>query len=225
MGRYGKKKIYFAYNSVIEKVSAPGGPALGWKIGKEKFVKIAQDVLRRAKINEFEKKTGLALRGDQGDKGNLVEQEQGGAVLGETASASTSPQPSPYQGEGVVLAAATGAAQTNVGDIEVSAYLMDGENKELTNGEYDVRFGIYTTDRTEADPYPSDTDKGTRVWEETQKVTVENGLLKTYLGATTPIPASFNFAASNYYIGIRVGEDAEMVPRKRIGAVPLAEPQ
>ncbi|MFA6174910.1 MAG: hypothetical protein WC701_14705, partial [Kiritimatiellales bacterium] len=123
---------------------------------------------------------------------------------------------------GKVLAAETSTAQVNAGDIEVSAYLMDGENKELPNGEYDVRFGIYTTDRTESDPFPSDTDKGSRVWEETQKVTVENGLLKTYLGATTPIPASFNFAASNYYIGIRVAEDAEMTPRKRIGAVPLA---
>ena len=113
-----------------------------------------------------------------------------------TACDPTSPQRSPIGEEhrgGRVLAAATGAAQTNVGDIEVSAYLMDGENKELPNGEYDVRFGIYTTDRTEADPYPSDTDKGTRVWEETQKVTVENGLLKTYLGADDAHSGQFQF--------------------------------
>gem|GEM_PF-5786633 len=224
----GKKNVYKTYNNsisgiaeAVRKVDAGAADQIAKvKIGKEKFVKIASDILRREKIKEFEKNSGLALRGNQEDKGNLAALEQGGAVLAASVSPS---ETSASQGRnGVVLAAATGAAQTNVGDIEVSAYLMDGENKELTNGEYDVRLGIYTTDRTEADPYPSDADQGTRVWEETQKVVVENGLLKTYLGAVTPIPSSFNFASSNYYIGIRVGEDAEMTPRKRIGAVPLA---
>ncbi|HUD09148.1 MAG TPA: hypothetical protein VMQ48_03610, partial [Candidatus Saccharimonadales bacterium] len=232
MGDRGKKQIYFTYNAGVDTVAkiadsvnkGAGKSIAKVKIGKESFVKIAEDVLRREKIIDFEKKTGIALKGNEESKGNLVNQEQGGAVLGEESGRDAINRVSTTggAGEGVVLAAATGAAQTNIGDIEVSAYLMDGANKELPNGEYDVRFGIYTTDRTEADPYPSDTDKGTRVWEETQTVTVENGLLKTYLGATTPIPASFNFAASNYYIGIRVGEDGEMVPRKRIGAVPLA---
>ncbi|MCX6766644.1 MAG: tail fiber domain-containing protein, partial [Candidatus Moranbacteria bacterium] len=231
LGDQGKKQIYFAYNASVDTVAkiadsvnkGAGKSVAKIKVGKEKFVKIAEDLLQREKIKEFEKNSGLALKGGQNDKTNLVEQNQGGAVLGEEAiGQSASPADKPSDEEGLVLAAATGAAQTNIGDIEVSAYLMDGQNKEIQNGEYDVRFGIYTTDRTEADPYPSDTDKGTRVWEETQKVVVENGLLKTYLGATTPIPANFNFAASNYYIGIRVGEDAEMVPRKRIGAVPLA---
>ena len=34
--------------------------------------------------------------------------------------------------------------------------------------------------------------------------------------------ATIDFAAHQYYLGIRIGEDDEMVPRKRIGAVPLA---
>ncbi|MCX6762936.1 MAG: hypothetical protein NT093_04115, partial [Candidatus Moranbacteria bacterium] len=225
LGDQGKKQIYFAYNSGVDAAAKVAGAVnegaakqiAKVKIGKEKFVKIAQDVLRRKKIIDFEKNSGLSLKGDESAKGEVA----GVETIGQSASSADKPSSS----EGLVLAAATtatGAAQMNIGDIEVSAYLMDGENKELPNGEYDVRFGIYTTDRTESDPYPSDTDQGTRVWEETQKVIVENGLLKTYLGATTPIPASFNFAASNYYIGIRVGEDAEMTPRKRIGAVPLA---
>ncbi|MFH0930021.1 MAG: hypothetical protein V1814_02100, partial [Candidatus Moraniibacteriota bacterium] len=217
----GRKKIYTTYNDSVDVVAKVAGVVSGGaqkniskvRIGKEKFVKIAQDVLRREKIEEFEKNSGLSLRGNKENKGEVAGVET-----------STSPQPSPLQTGGRVLAAttATAGAQMNVGDIEVSAYLMDEENKELTNGEYEARFGIYTTDRTESDPFPSDTDQVMRVWEETQTVVIENGLLKTYLGAVTPIPANFNFAASNYYIGIRVGEDSEMIPRKRIGAVPLA---
>ncbi|MDP1846063.1 MAG: hypothetical protein Q8L09_05010, partial [Candidatus Moranbacteria bacterium] len=222
LGDQGKKKIYFTYNAAVdgvskaaERIDAGAAKQIAKvKIGKDRFSKIAENFLRREKIKEFEKNTGLSLKGDENGKGEIagVETEQGdnGGRLASSA--------------GKVLAAttATGTAQINVGDIEVSAYLMDGEDKEIANGEYEVRFGIYTADRTEQDPYPSDADKGTRVWEETQKVVVENGLLKTYLGATTPIPANFNFAASNYYIGLRIGEDAEMVPRKRIGAMPLA---
>ncbi len=230
-GDWGKKEAYLSFNRGVDAAAKVAGAVSDGaehsvaklKVGKEKFVQIAEDLVGRKKVDDFEKKTGLALKGNQGDKENLVEQEQGGAVLGEeTGGGNLGNLGNQGDRGGRVLAAATGAAQTNIGDIEVSAYLMDASNKEIPNGEYDVRFGIYTADRTEADPYPSDADKGSRVWEETQKVQVENGLFRTYLGATAPIPANFNFAASNYYIGIRVGEDAEMVPRKRIGAVPLA---
>ena len=32
-----------------------------------------------------------------------------------------------------------------------------------------------------------------------------------------------NFAEENYYLGVRIGEDSEMVPRKKIGAVPVSK--
>ena len=224
-GDQGQKKMYFVYNAGVDALAKIAGRIdtgaekniANIKIGTDKFAKFAQNFFRREKIKEFENSSGLSLKGDESGKGEVAGVEGFGAqpAFGKAAASEG----------GKVLAAtstATGVRQMNVGDIEVAAYLMDSADKEIANGEYDVRFGIYTTDRTEADPYPSDADKGTRVWEETQKVTCENGLLKAYLGAINPIPANFNFAASNYYIGIRVGEDAEMVPRKRIGAVPLA---
>ena len=104
--------------------------------------------------------------------------------------------------------------------LDVSAYIINNENKEIPNGEYDVRFAFYSTDRAAADAYPSNTDN--RLWEETQKVTIQNGIMKAYLGTVNPLPASLNFAAGEYFLGIRIGEDSEMVPRKKVGAVPLA---
>ncbi|MDO8240703.1 MAG: hypothetical protein Q7T51_01855 [Candidatus Moranbacteria bacterium] len=106
--------------------------------------------------------------------------------------------------------------------LDVSAYILNNKNKEIPNGEYDIRFAIYTTDRTKTDGYPSNADAGARVWEETQKVKIENGSIGAFLGEETPLPADLNFSENDYYIGIRINTDSEMVPRKKIGAVPLA---
>ncbi|MDQ1284568.1 MAG: hypothetical protein QG620_916, partial [Patescibacteria group bacterium] len=104
--------------------------------------------------------------------------------------------------------------------LDVSAYIVNNENKEITNGEYEARFAFYATDRTEKDEYPSETDL--RLWEEVQKVKIENGILKAYLGTVVPLPESLNFGSGEYYLGIRIGTDSEMTPRKKVGAVPLA---
>ena len=45
--------------------------------------------------------------------------------------------------------------------------------------------------------------------------------MQAYLGSQTPLP-NLNFSSQNYYLGIRIGTDSEMVPRKKIGAVSLA---
>ncbi|MEK7549521.1 MAG: hypothetical protein AAB519_00840, partial [Patescibacteria group bacterium] len=110
----------------------------------------------------------------------------------------------------------------SIRQIPLSASLFDSESKIITNGEYQVRFGIYRIDRTEADPYPSNADAGNRVWEETQAITVKNGIFRASLGSVTPFPESLNFENGNYYIGIRMGTDSEMVPRKKLGSVPRA---
>ncbi len=106
--------------------------------------------------------------------------------------------------------------------LQISAYVVNTENKEIANGEYDVRFAIYSKDRTERDPYPSDTDLATRLWSETQKVKLHDGILSAYLGSVTPFPATLRFNQGEYYIGIRINDDSEMIPRKRIAAVPAA---
>ena len=116
-------------------------------------------------------------------------------------------------------------AQSTVNEIEqisISASLFNNENRIITNGTYQVRFGIYTTDRTTADAYPSNTDAGTRLWEETQEVTVKGGMFRTFLGSVTPLPAGMNFETGSYYVGVRIGTDSEMIPRKKLGSVPRA---
>lgn len=108
------------------------------------------------------------------------------------------------------------------GTINVSAYVLTPENDEILNGEYEVRFSIYTKDRTEPDVYPSNADAGARVWEETQKVTVYNGVMSAELGSVVPFPAGLTFDAGEYYLGIRINQDAEISPRKKLGTVPMA---
>jgi hypothetical protein len=101
--------------------------------------------------------------------------------------------------------------------IEMTAYILGNDNKEVANGEYDVKFAIYPTDRTDASAIP-----GSPLWQETQKVQIENGILRAYLGATTAIPGSLNFGVGTYFLGMTIGTDEEMIPRKKIGATPLA---
>ncbi|NLC30725.1 MAG: hypothetical protein GX765_01580, partial [Candidatus Moranbacteria bacterium] len=108
------------------------------------------------------------------------------------------------------------------GLLDVSAYILNQENKEIPNGKYKIRFAIYSIDRNESDDYPSDSDENFRIWEEEQEIEVTNGLFNAYLGSVNPIPRNINLANGNYYLGIRVGEDSETVPRKKIGYFPSA---
>ena len=101
--------------------------------------------------------------------------------------------------------------------IEMTAFIVNKENKEITNKQYDVIFSIYPINRTDASQ-----PLGAPLWQETQKVNIENGILKAYLGAVTPLSANLNFARGGYYLGIKIGTDSEMTPREKIGAVPLA---
>ncbi|QQR77582.1 MAG: hypothetical protein IPJ67_00285 [Candidatus Moraniibacteriota bacterium] len=105
----------------------------------------------------------------------------------------------------------------NEKQVSASAILLDGKGSPVPNGEYEVRFSIYRADRATSDPYPSDTDATLRVWEETQQVTVKNGIMNAYLGVTTPFPGTLTFEGGEYFLGVRVGTDSEMVPRKKFG--------
>src|SRR3990167_3307755 len=106
--------------------------------------------------------------------------------------------------------------------LPLSGQLLTPAKVSVPDGDYAMRFAIYNKDRTASDPYPSDTDSGSRVWAETQTVKVERGLWKVVLGSATALPDTLNFETGNYYLGIRVNVDPEMVPRKKILPVPLA---
>jgi hypothetical protein len=106
--------------------------------------------------------------------------------------------------------------------ISVSAYVINNDKTSLKNGQYTIRFALYTTDRQNIDPYPSNADAGSRVWQETQTINVSEGLITAYLGSVTPFPNSLIFSNNNYYLGIQIDNGSEMIPRRKIGSVPMA---
>ena len=106
--------------------------------------------------------------------------------------------------------------------INVSAFVSNDKSESLQNGEYEIRFSLYRTDRTTTDPYPSNADAGQRSWQETQKVYIRDGVLNAYLGASVPLPSDLNFSNNEYFLGIRINNDSEFVPRKKMSSVALA---
>ena len=106
--------------------------------------------------------------------------------------------------------------------IGISAYVVSDKDEPIAEKEVEVRFAIYRTDRTERDAFPSDADAANRVWQETQKVNIRGGVLEAYLGMVNPLPENLIFSSGQYYLGIRIASDSEMIPRKRISMVPAA---
>jgi hypothetical protein len=60
---------------------------------------------------------------------------------------------------------------------------------------------------------------GTALWTETQSVEVDQGVYSVNLGEVTPLGLPFNVP---YYLGISIGADAEMAPRKVLTSVGYA---
>lgn len=68
----------------------------------------------------------------------------------------------------------------------------------------------------------ADSTGGTPLWTETQpSVKVEYGVFSVLLGSVNPIPASV-FDGNTRYLGLKVGNDNEMIPRKAIVSVGYA---
>lgn len=77
---------------------------------------------------------------------------------------------------------------------------------------YTIVFSIYTV--------PTG---GSAVWTETQSVTTVTGEFSVVLGANVGNPLNLDFASDvDYYLGIKVGTNAEMDPRKALLYVPFA---
>jgi len=53
----------------------------------------------------------------------------------------------------------------------------------------------------------------------TNRIYIRDGLFSVMLGSITSLP---EFTSADYYLGVTIGTDDEMIPRKRIGAVPQA---
>ena len=91
--------------------------------------------------------------------------------------------------------------------------LMDSEGNPIS-GKHTIRFRIYENP-TGATP----------IWEEIRSgsntVSIQNGLFNVTLGSLNPIPSKV-WGASELYLGVKVDNDEEMIPRQVINPTPFA---
>jgi len=80
--------------------------------------------------------------------------------------------------------------------ISYQGYLKDGSGKPVT-APTSIIFSLYSSNPARNNP----------IWQETQSVTPQNGVYSVQLGSITPVTAPFNV---QYYLGVKVGSDAEM---------------
>lgn len=90
--------------------------------------------------------------------------------------------------------------------------LFDGTGQPVTSAAIQVQFAIYSTPNA-ASP----------VWMEIDSVAFEDGYFSVELGQDPMNPIdSTVFSGEPRYLGISVGNDAEMTPRSLVGSVPYA---
>jgi hypothetical protein len=103
-----------------------------------------------------------------------------------------------------VAGVAAGPLASNGGSvprlINYQGRLTDAAGNPLT-GSYNMTFRLYTG--------------GAVCWTEAQTVNVTYGVLNVLLGNVTPIPPNC-FTSPNLELGVRVGSDSEMTPRRRV---------
>lgn len=78
------------------------------------------------------------------------------------------------------------------------------------NGNFQVAFAVYPDSLT---PFAS--------WQETHQITCTDGLFNVVLGRTTAFPY-YTFTDSAAFLGIKIGSDPELFPRKRLNSTPFA---
>ena len=86
--------------------------------------------------------------------------------------------------------------------------LTDSGGNPVSDGTYNIKFSLYDA-----------VNAGSSSWEETQGVAVNDGLFNVYLGDINPININFNKA---YWLGVKVGSDAEMTPRTPLSSAPYS---
>jgi hypothetical protein len=113
-------------------------------------------------------------------------------------------------GTALAVAAPAQAAAPAPKTIGFTGLLTDSHGVAPSNGAYTVQLSLYTA--------PTD---GAPVWSETKSVQAARGLFSTALGDATPLPDPLDFSEA-YFVGIRMGTDAEMTPRLALQGVPYA---
>src|SRR5262245_15981025 len=105
-----------------------------------------------------------------------------------------------------LILSAVNAAGTGLPTISYQGYLTDASGTPV-NGTVSMSFGLYTAPAGTAMP----------LWTETQNyVQVTKGVYAVQLGSVTPLNISFD---QPYWLGVKVGNDAEMTPRQALASV------
>lgn len=100
--------------------------------------------------------------------------------------------------------------------INYQGTLTNTDGTPVSDGQYAVVFNIYDV-----------STGGTPLWTETWNLSTTpivtiNGNFNAMLGTHNPIPISFFNDHPTTYLGIKVGNDSEMLPRQRISSVAYA---
>ncbi|MDP1619697.1 MAG: hypothetical protein Q8M12_01720, partial [bacterium] len=112
------------------------------------------------------------------------------------------------------ISGALAAAGVNK-QINYQGRLGDDAGDIVADGDYDIIFKLYTVDTA-----------GTAIWTGTyttangNPITVSKGIFSVLLGSDIGNEMNLDFSEDTYYLGVTVGTDNEMVPRKRIASVP-----
>lgn len=88
---------------------------------------------------------------------------------------------------------------------------LNNKDGTPTSGVFSIVFTIY-----------ADSTGGTSLWDETQDVTVMNGVFNVLLGSVESFPGTLFANGGERYLGVKVGVDPEMKPRFLLSGVPYA---
>lgn len=119
---------------------------------------------------------------------------------------------------GCVLPASASAA---AGTVNFQGKLTNVDGTNVTDGSYSVRFRLYIDPSADAAAACVPVSTSCK-WEETQSVTLEDGVFNVQLGSVSALSDSLDFTDAQLFLGVKVGTDAEMNPRIEMSAAPYA---
>ena len=110
----------------------------------------------------------------------------------------------------------TSAAVTK--EISYQGKLTNGSGVVVTDGAYNMKLTLYDAASGGNCVW---TARGTCGTQTAKSITIASGIFNTMLGETGDNALSMDFSAS-YWLGVTVGNDPEMGPRKKLGSTPYA---
>ena len=110
--------------------------------------------------------------------------------------------------------------------INYQGKLMNSTGNLVADGDYDIKFVVYDSATGNNQLWSASTTNGLPTGtSSTVSVAVTSGLFSILLGDTSDNQVAFPnslFNNDTLYLGVTIGADSEMTPRKRLSAVPYA---